>query len=340
MRIGVLGINHKSSELSIRECIAKAALSLFAGHGGSSSFPLVLLPTCNRTEVYFSGENLAHTQSILLNQLREKVLFPFEHHIYSYFGVDCFAHLATVTAGLDSAILFETDIQRQVKIAYENACLYEDLPKELHFLFQKCLKIGKAIRSSFPRSESYENLEKMIFHLTECYFREIESLKILFIGNSEINRKILSFFYCKLLRNIHLCTRSKNVLEGELQHQIREVFGWEKLNDWKHYDLIICGSNARDYLIQASYETSKIKRAHLILDLAVPRNVDPELGRHPNIQLLNIDELTNLIRQDQTRYEEEIQRCLEGIRKEAGRQLSLFIERQKMGRSLQPSLLT
>lgn len=326
MRIGVLGINYKSSDLNLRERIAKAALLCFGSNSDDHQIPLVLLSTCNRTEMYFSGENLASIHGYLLHLLREKVNFSFEHHMYCYFELDCFEHLACVTAGLDSAIVFETDIQRQVKIAYENASLHQHLPKELHYLFQKSLKIGKAIRSSFSRAEIHETLEKMIFHLARNYFRDFENVNVLFVGNSEINRKIFSGFFANQMKNISLCTRSKGSIEGDLQKWPIEVFGWEKLEEWIHYDLVICGSNTQDYLIRGN---EKLKKNQLILDLAVPRNVDPHIGRHPNIQLLNIDELSNLMRQDRHRQKQEIKQCLELIREKARCQLDLFLKKQK-----------
>src|SRR4051812_9744096 len=120
MRVGIVGINHKLADLKLRERLAKACQKRFgpfqAVHGDHH---FILLSTCNRTEVYFSSDDLAATHSYLLSILRTDVEEEFDHKLYSYFGTDCFSHLTRVTSGLDSAIIAETEIQGQVKTAYE-----------------------------------------------------------------------------------------------------------------------------------------------------------------------------------------------------------------------------
>ena len=111
MRVGVVGINHKLADLQLREMLAKACQKQFHPSNlfhGKHAF--CLLSTCNRTEVYFSSEDLADTHSYLLNVLRSEVRVPFEHKLYSYFGYDCLSQAVRVTAGLDSAIIGETEI--------------------------------------------------------------------------------------------------------------------------------------------------------------------------------------------------------------------------------------
>src|SRR3984957_2397898 len=154
MRVGVIGINAKSSELSLREHLAKATVKLFGAEAlDALQFGFLFLSTCHRTEIYFSSLDLAATHSVILQLLRQEIDLPFEHNLYSYFGDECFTHLAKVVAGLDSVILGEGEIQRQVKRAYETAQVYRKLPAPLHFLFQKSFKIAKELRSSdfFPR---------------------------------------------------------------------------------------------------------------------------------------------------------------------------------------------
>jgi len=138
MRIAVLGINHKSSDLELREQLARVVQRSLLGESPiAEKLGLVVLSTCNRTEIYFSQEDLAAAHTELLAHLRSEIPVPFEHKLYSYFGADCFTHLALVTAGLDSLIPCETEIQRQVKMAYAHGCLYRKLPSAVHFLFQK-----------------------------------------------------------------------------------------------------------------------------------------------------------------------------------------------------------
>src|SRR5436853_2688901 len=109
MRVGVVGINHKLADLKLREQLAITCLKRFGpSQSVHSDHHFIVLSTCNRTEVYFSSDDLAMTHSYLLSILRLDVDEEFDHKLYSYFGVDCFSHLAKVASGLDSAILAET----------------------------------------------------------------------------------------------------------------------------------------------------------------------------------------------------------------------------------------
>lgn len=326
MYIGVLGINHKSSELGLRESVAKAAERCFGPKSlWGAAFKGVLLSTCNRTEIYFSGKCLSELHTQILSVLRGAVLHPFEHGLYSYFGEDCFTHLAQVTSGLDSAVTFETEIQRQVKMAYENACQDHPLSSELHFLFQKCLKVGKGARTLFPPGRSI-GLEQIAFHVVQTFFKKVEDLSILFVGNSEINRKIVSFFNKKSKPKMVLATRHPQV---ELTEKNLLLCDLDQLGSCLDYDLVICGSYFHDYFIhRKDLESKQTFNLKLILDLAVPRNVDPQIKFHPHVQLLNIDELSQFLDQKRSCYEQEIQHCLKKIREDAQKQMVLFEHKQ------------
>jgi len=144
MRIGLVGINHKLASLSLRESLAKAFRKCFG-----NSHPFILLLTCNRIELYFSSPDLAATHTAILSALKKETSCECDQKLYSFFGMECFLHLAKVTAGFDSAIMAETEIQGQVKQAYEEALKSKKLPSELHFLFQKSLHISKLCRSKY-----------------------------------------------------------------------------------------------------------------------------------------------------------------------------------------------
>ncbi len=263
MNLGVLGISHKSSSLSLREEIAKIAHRSFLPEEN-----VVPLLTCNRTEIYFSADNLAEMQQRLMRLLEHSQ----EPCLYTFFGSECFMHLATVTAGLDSAIVGETDIQRQVKIAYGRAAQGQKLSSDLHFLFQKCLKMGKWVRSSLPLYTALPTIEGTIYRLTQEL--DFHPSSVLFVGYSEINRKIISYFRRKNVNKLTLCTRNPLAAESfALDHGI-SLDDWSILSNWHQYDLIICATFHDRFLITAGKEKMETR---LIFDLSVPRVVDPNL---------------------------------------------------------------
>lgn len=328
MKVGVMGINYKSSDLTLREVLARACeRCLGAESAVAAKLNIVLLSTCNRTEIYFSDDDLAEAHSELLSLLREEIQVAFEHKLYSYFGIDCFAHLAKVASGLDSQIVAETEIQRQVKGAYLNASLHRQLPSPVHFLFQKSLKISKGLRSSFPRLHTAASLEDTLFNLSSLMLDEIKKRRLFFVGNSEINRKIIHHFRRKGAENISLCTRAP-AMAKEVDPSI-QVYDWSHLPRWCEYDVVVCGTSQHHTLLtpdQLSSETPLASR--LIFDLSVPRNVDLRLGRHPQIALFNIEELGELILKRQREHVREFKSWEEKIQTAAFFQLTLFQEKE------------
>jgi glutamyl-tRNA reductase len=307
MRIGVLGINFKSAEIAIREFVSKACqrrLSLFSDV--SERFSCVVLSTCNRTEIYFSAKNLAEAHSELLNVLREEIPVAFEHKLYAYFGADCFLHLAQVTAGLDSVIVAESEIQRQVKVAYEQTLLHYRLPSCIHYLFQKSLKVGKKIRSKLSLTQNQVTIPKILFELSNQMLEDFAQSPILFIGNSEINRKVIHFFKQKGITQISLCTRAPHSALEMAEKEGIKLVAWDQLLSWHEYSLVICGSNAPHYIVN---RTSGQMQTQLIFDLSVPRNVDPLLARDPRLQLFNMEELSGLIQMRQEMKAAEMERA-------------------------------
>lgn len=297
MRVGVVGINHKLADLKLRENLAKACQHLFgplqAIHDDHS---FILLSTCNRTEVYFTSPDLAITHTYLLSMLREQVEGEFDHKLYSYFGIDCFSHLTRVTLGLDSAIIGETEIQGQVKMAYETTADYHRLPESFHFLFQKALGIAKKLRSDLQLGRGMPNLEHAVFQTGKHLFKNYEEVRLLFVGASEINLKILSFLKGKNFQNIALCNRSDEQSERVAEHHHINHLKWSQLKTWTEFDWVIFGTKSPDFLIKREELPQQKIGQKLIMDLSVPRNVEPKLGQEGNITLMNIDQINRLLK--------------------------------------------
>lgn len=289
MRIGVIGINHEESPIEEREKLSLIAERKLSGHG-------VLISTCNRTELYFSSPHLAIKHIELLNIIRNEVEGPFENHLYSYFERDAFLHLTRVTTGLDSALIGESEIQGQVKRAYVK--YQQGLSPDLHFAFQKALKIGKDVRTLF-------NMPKGVCALAEVIIKLVPKGRVLCIGNSVINRTLI-----RSLSRTHqmvLCSRT------------HAGMGWEERANWSDYDAVISASNHRGYLLPPPRAESKT----VLIDLSVPRNIDPELGAlHP---LYNIDRLIKLITKPS-----EVQPMERYVQMGVERQIEIFHKKAKV----------
>jgi glutamyl-tRNA reductase len=225
--------------------------------------------------------------------LRGEITENFDQKLYSYFGYDCFLHLSRVTAGLDSAIVVETEIQGQVKMAYEQAMQYTKLPYEIHYLFQNCLSVGKKVRSELPIKPGLPDLEHSIFQAGQYHFEIPQCSQVLFVGASDINRKVIAFLKAKKFQHITLCNRTyaKNIAEEESIHYL----DWYEMCRWHEFDWIIFGTKSPFYLISRNHVPNNINHK-LIMDLCVPRNVDPQISKDKRITLLNIDHLMDTLK--------------------------------------------
>jgi len=297
MQVGVVGINDKLADLKLREQFAKSCQKCFGPlQAVHEDHYFILLSTCNRIEIYFSSHDLAATQIYLLAILRSEIKEEFDHKLYSYFRVDCFRHLIRVSLGLDSAIIAETEIQGQVKLAYEKTSEYHSLPGDLHFLFQKALGVAKKLRFEIQLSRGMPNLEQAILQAGKRVFQPPESARLLLIGTSEINQKILLFLTNKNFKNITLCNRSdEQAWQLAKQHGTHHLT-WSQLTLWHEYDWLIFATKSPDYLITQEKIGRYPMSQKLMMDLSVPRNVEPALGEYSFITLLNIDQINGLLK--------------------------------------------
>ncbi|HLB52415.1 MAG TPA: hypothetical protein VJK48_01735 [Chlamydiales bacterium] len=321
LQIGVVGISHRQASLKTREEIARGTLRL-EENGAFLKAPLLFLSTCNRTEIYFSGEDLIGVSSELLSFFRGKgsedvSLF------YSLFGIDCFSHLCKVTTGLDSAIIGETEIQHQVKLAYMRASsafqFPKALPKALHYAFQKALRIGKQARARFaPLSPT---LNEILWKIAEKHQGPLS--KVLLVGNSEINRRFAKFLSKQ--RNFSLTLATSNPKFSEKVEGVT-VTSRAILQNWQDFDWLIFATRAGQYLIGG-----KGAGHHLVFDLSVPRNVDPNTQR---VSLWNIEKITQEIEKER-RLRPAPEACVQFVEESARRYASLYRSREERWVQLQ-----
>jgi glutamyl-tRNA reductase len=176
----------------------------------------------------------------------------------------------------------------------------------MHYLFQKCLKIGKLIRSNLFLAHNQVTIPKVLFEMAQQLLKDLTSQPILLIGNSEINRRVISYFKRRKVDQLTLCTRSPMGAQELATKEGLTLLPWEELSAWQRFPLVICASNAPHYLVKGASETLATQ---LIFDLSVPRTVDPALGTHPQLTLLNMEELGGLIETRQRKNAQQIEQA-------------------------------
>ncbi len=277
--------------------------------------------------MYFSSGDLVSTHSRLLQLLRGSVTDEFEHALYSYFGADSFHHLARVTAGLDSAVLGETEIQGQVKSSYQDAHTRMGLSKELHFVFQKSLKIGKQVRNRYLIEKGIPDLSGAIYKMGSMVLDKPEQRSILFVGASEINLKVLRYLKLRGIKDLTLCNRTMSKGQQIAREEGVHCMDWSQLPRWSQFDWIIVGTKSPEYLLHPS-EVTKGMSKKLIIDLSLPRNVDPAVGRHPKVLLFNIDQINHAVDTAQAEVKELLRQADDQVGHQVHRELHIYQERQ------------
>jgi glutamyl-tRNA reductase len=319
LQIGVLGLNHKLGQLELLEKVSLAMGALQENKDFLSSYPIVFLKTCNRGEIYFGGENLSYVRELLVTYLTKQIGESLEHNLYTYFKSDCLFHLAKVTAGLDSAILGETEIQGQVKQAYKKASQNHKLSSAIHFAFQKALWLGKQIRSNYfskigclekTLREPGNLFHEVIWNLAKMRYVDLSRRSLLLVGFSETNRALHSFLKAKGVRSFTWMTSRFNLIDYPECNVVSYSYSW------KEFDWIIAASKREEFAIKGTVSTN------LIFDLSVPRIVEPHLATY------NIEQIHSLIGKKIKSDPYSLDLCLEFLRKEIRKLTLLYVEKQ------------
>jgi len=312
LRVGVIGLSYRTADLGLREEFARISEKISGERALFFKHPTVLLSTCNRTEIYFSAEDLAEAHSDLLAFFRLHMKEVFEHRLYAYFGIDCFCHLSRVASGLDSAVLAETEIQSQVKLAYARVSEIAHLPSCIHYIFQKSLRVAKIARNSFYLEKGASTLYGTLWHAAQERFPDLKKKRILLVGHSEINRGFAAFLSRRGIREFFLATRypSEVSLEGAI------VCEREAISSWATFDLIVAAARSSEYLIRGNGSGN-----NLIFDLSLPRVVDPQIQ---SATLWNIEQINQLVEQNRHLAKEGLERGRECICEYVGRLARLY----------------
>lgn len=300
MDIGLIGIDDEGAELSERALFTKTCRELVLPG------PSILLTTCQRTELYFP-------LSLFPEALPQIQHLPLP--IYTKAGISAFVHLASVTAGLKSAALGESDIQRQVKLAYTAAAQQQPLSSALHFLFQKSLKVGKGVRSACAINEAPHSLERVIYEKASEHISCLQKAPLLFVGNSVTNRKLITYFQQRGAENITLCTRTESAASGFCRARRIHLIRWEQLTSPDTFAGVVVATHAAPLHLETS-------RPPFLCDLSVPRCLQSPFA-------YDMDQITTLLRQKESMRPQKLQETLAFVVAEVDKQFEIYHSKKK-----------
>ena len=329
MPIVVLGMNHRTSQVGLRERYAfeeaqipEALVSLRQrGVIGEA----VILSTCNRVEIYgFSEGKSAEAVSELrrfmklFKKVEEEDLDPF----YSMSEPHSVEHLFKVASGLDSMVLGETEILGQLKKAYDVALRHQHTGGRLNKAFQKAFNVAKQIRTETQIQRGSVSVGSVAVELAEKIFDSLCERTVMVIGAGDTSEKTARDLLSRGAKSLMVSNRSFEraaALAAELGGRAIHFDDWA--NEFAGIDIIISSTSAPHYVIDSMkiepLMRSRQGRSLLLIDIAVPRDIDPSVSGLDGVYLYNIDDLQLIAEDSQRQRREEVSRCEEIIRHRA-----------------------
>ena len=304
MKLTTIGLNHQTAPLSIREKLAFTAAQLpealrdLALHAAEA----VILSTCNRTELYCVGdadaviEWLAHYHNVSEAEIRP--------YLYTLHCSQTIHHAFRVACGLDSMVLGEPQILGQMKEAVRVAKAQNSVGTWLNALFQRTFAAAKEVRTHSGVGDNVVSMASAAYRMAEQVFSDIHSLNILFVGAGEMNESVAAYFAAKQPRTLTVANRTAERAEAlcrKLGQNARTAALEDVPSQLAQYDVVIvCTASERELITQEMSAQSAAQRGgktQFFLDLAVPRNIEPQVAHVGGTMLFTMDDMAERVHQ-------------------------------------------
>ena len=306
MEFLVVGLNHRTAPVEVRERLSlnkeqlPEALSAMNSHGASG----VILSTCNRSEFYTlelpeeaaSAEAGADRVKQFLVGRFGISLLDVDRYLYVYRGYDCIHHLFRVASSLDSMILGEEQIIGQVRDAYEAATTAGTAQGPLAQLFQQALRVGRRVRRETGISRNALSVSRACVEMAKSVLGDLSSSRVLVVGAGEAGELAAEVLSLSGVTDITVANRTfqrAEELAASLSAQAITFDGMPKA--LRESDIVIGCTGSPGYVLEAGLigDTMAVRpeRPLLLIDIAVPRDIDPEAAQVQNVFLNDVDDL-------------------------------------------------
>jgi len=339
MSVVVIGLSHRTSPVEVREKFAfnepeiPAALAELRQRGLADE--AVILSTCNRVELYIATSLEPHNA---FPKLRDFLVThhaypsPVHEHLYQLAEPDSVHHLFKVASGLDSMVLGETEILGQLKDAYDLALKHKHTGGKLNKAFQRAFNVAKHIRTDTNIQRGSISVASVSVELAEKIFNSLKDHHVLVIGAGDTSEKTARALLSRGAKSITVTNRTMEkaqALAKELGGRAVAFDQWEQ--EFTNIDIAISSTSAPHYVITPAKLAPLMKlRRHrplLLIDTAVPRDIDPDVNQMENVYVYNVDDL-QLIADDYLKQRrEEVAQCEAIIRAKV---TALLSERRPM----------
>ncbi len=326
MPVFLLGVNHKTAPVEVRETLAVSsaqlprALRWLRRHSGMRE--IAILSTCNRAEIYGVGTPAAADRlETLLHQFQ-----TLNHHLpapdlqkvlYRESENDVARHLFRVAASLDSLVLGESEILGQVKTAHSAAKNQGTLGETLDALFRRAIGCGKRARSETAIGRGALNVGSAAVELARGIFGPLAGHTGLILGAGKMSALTAQYLASSGARRIIVANRTyahaQQLAESFAAHhpELSQAVRWEDFPKLlQETDIVIASTRAPHLVLDAPTVAAAMKarrqRPLFLIDIAVPRDIDPEAHRLPDVYLYDIDDLQAVVETNRAQRESEI----------------------------------
>lgn len=315
-----LGLNHQTAPVDVRERFAVSAEKLGEVSRDLSQLAgineVVVLSTCNRMEIYAFATELISAEKSIKQYLAGGSEFAMEDngHFYKKEKDDAARHLCRVVSGLDSMVLGETEIFGQVKQAYTKALQASATGGVLNKLFQKSFSVGKKVRTQTTIQGGQTSVGSVAVDLAEKIFGNLKSSEVLIIGAGEMSRLTAQRMMERGAKKIYVVNRSlenAQVLADEMNGEAVSFDDWERV--LAKVDIVVSSTGATDPVVRPEHvEKVRAKRKYrplFMIDIAMPRDIDPDVGKIEEVYLYDLDTLQTQANLNRDKRQEQVQVC-------------------------------
>ncbi len=312
--ISLIGVNHKSTPLEIREKVAltggyEEALTRLKGE---KPLEYYLLSTCNRVELIWVSEDVEESTSRMLRFLFGNAVTPADWNEYSYVYHDQEAvnHLFKVSASLDSLVVGEAQILGQIKEAYRYASQYGCTGPLLNKLLHKSFSVAKRVRSETGIGSAAVSISSAAVELARKIFGNLGDKKVLLIGAGEMAELAAEHLLGQGVKSITVANRTLSRAVDLAKRFNGKPCSLEELAaQMELVDIIVSSTGSADLIIN-SEEVKPLMRKRrnrplFFIDIAVPRDLDPRLNDIENVFLYDIDDLAQVVEMNRSEREKE-----------------------------------
>jgi glutamyl-tRNA reductase len=334
VRICLLGQNHKTAPIELRERLAftpekQSRLGeLLASDDGIREG--VVLSTCNRVELYAVTGDANHNHrrlGSLLEAVHGVALGKWENTLYFHEEDNAIRHLFRVASGLDSMVLGEGQILSQVRDAFVLAKDSQLTREIMNRAFHDALACGKRVRTDTKVGEGAVSVAYAAVSLARKIFKDLSKEPVLLVGAGDTGYRVARHLQLFGVKDLRVTNRSRHRAQTLAEELNASLIPWDNFQDQlSQVGIIVSATSSPQPVITAEMLRAALKagkrRAIFLIDLAVPRDIEPEVGKIPGAFLYNVDDLQGIV------LEGEDQRRLEAVKAESiiDEQVDRFLE--------------